>query len=139
MTEQHFEPITPEQLRERAAAFQQQKFRLVQIGAARLDDDIELTYSFDLDYQLANLRLRLPAAGARIPSISGTYWCAFLYENEIHDLFNVTFDGLAVDFGGNLYQTRVKFPFEKPTASAAKPAPTPFSAPIVSPKPALVH
>ena len=50
-------------------------------------EHVELTYSFDRDSQLANLRLQLPAAEARVPSISSIYWCAFLYENEIHDLF----------------------------------------------------
>ncbi len=121
---QIFEPVAVESLLERVRQMRQEGFRLVQIGATRLPDQIELTYSFDHDCVLSNLRIQLPAEGARIPSISSIYWCAFLYENEIHDLFDVQVDGIAVDFKGNLYQTTVKFPFgcTKAPAAPAKPA-----------------
>ncbi len=101
--------------------------RLVQIGATRLPDQIELTYSFDRECNLSNLRIQLPAEGARVPSISAIYWFAFLYENEIHDLFNVQVDGIAVDFKGNLYQTTVKFPFGCTKAPVVPAAPAPAS------------
>ncbi len=95
----------------------------MQISATRLPEHVELTYSFDRDRQLANLRLQVPAAEARVPSISSIYWCAFLYENEMHDLFNLQVDGMAVDFHGHLYETAVKFPFGSTKAPAAKPRP----------------
>ena len=95
-------------------------YRLVQIGATRLPEHVELTYSFDRDLRLANLRLQVPAAEARIPSISSIYWCAFLYENELHDLFNVQVEGMAVDFHGHLYETAVKFPFGSTKAPVVK-------------------
>ena len=118
-----FEPVTTAGLLERTGALRRQGFRLVQIGATRLPEQIELTYSFDLDGKLTNLRLHIPAAEARVPSISSIFWCAFLYENELHDLFNVQVDGLVVDFHGNLYQTAVKYPFGSTKAPAApKPA-----------------
>ena len=47
-----------------------QGYRLVQIGATRLPEHVELTYSFDRESRLANLRFQVPAAGARLPSIS---------------------------------------------------------------------
>jgi ech hydrogenase subunit D len=100
-------------------------YRLVQIGATRLPEHVELTYSFDRDLRLANLRLQVPAAEARVPSISSIYWCAFLYENEMHDLFNVQVEGMAVDFHGHLYETAVKFPFGSTKAPVAKSAPAP--------------
>ena len=149
MTEtQRFESTAPAELRARAAGLLKEGFRLVQIGAAKIGSDVELTYSFDRDYALTNLRLSVPCADAHVPSISGIYWCAFLYENEIHDLFNVTFEGLAVDFGGRLYQTRVKYPFAAPApasvkTSAPKPASPPVAPVAVPPAPAtktaLVH
>ena len=59
----------------------------------------------------------------RVPSISPIYGCAFLYENEMHDLFNIKVEGMTVDFHGNLYNTTVKFAFGETKAPAAKPQP----------------
>jgi ech hydrogenase subunit D len=96
-------------------------YRLAQVSATRLPEHVELTYSFDRDGQLHNLRLQVPA-DAHVPSISSIYWCAFLYENEMHALFNLQVDGMAVDFHGHLYETSVKFPFRSTKAPVAKPA-----------------
>ena len=133
--EQTFEIIPVAALLDRANGMRQAGYRLVQIGATRLPEQVELTYSFDRERNLTNLRLPLPAAEARVPSISSIYWCAFLYENEIHDLFNVQVDGMAVDFHGHLYETAVKFPFGSTKTPEAKPAPAgtigQASAPVV--------
>ncbi len=131
MSQDQIENITVEMLPARAKAMREQGRRLVQISATRLPDAVELTYSFDLDSQLANLRLSLPADKLQLQSISSIYLCAVLYENEIHDLFGVQVDGLAIDFKGNFYKTAVKFPF------AAAPAPAPAKAvPAAAPAPA---
>ena len=97
----------------------------MQISATRLPDQVELTYSFDLNGQLTNLRLSIPGEDSKLPSISAIYGCAILYENEIHDLFDVQVDGLTVDFKGNFYKTMVKFPFGSIKAPCAKPAAAP--------------
>jgi ech hydrogenase subunit D len=125
--EQTFEIITAEVLLDRVQALRQAGYRLVQIGATRLPEQVELTYSFDRDGRLANLRLQVPATAPRLPSISPIYWCAFLYENELHDLFGLQVDNLAVDFHGNLYKTTVKFPFgsTKPPVAKAQPKAAP--------------
>ena len=123
--EQTFEVIPVPVLLGRVNGLRHAGYRLVQIGATRLPEQVELTYSFDRDRQLTNLRLQVPAADARVPSISSIYWCAFLYENEIHDLFNVQVDGLAVDFHGHFYETSVKFPFGSTQVPVPKPAPVP--------------
>jgi ech hydrogenase subunit D len=86
-------------------------FRLVQIGVTKLADKLEINYSFDKDYKFENLRVTQPAAEPKLPSITGVYWGAFLYENEIHDLFGVDISGIAVDFKGGLYRTAVKHAF----------------------------
>ena len=130
---QTFETIPAEALLDKAGEMRKQGYRLVQIGATRLAEHVELTYSFDRESQLKNLRFQIPAAGARLPSISGIYWCAFLYENELHDLFNVQVDGMAVDFHGHLYETTVKFPFGSTKAPVVKPAPAAPSAPATAP------
>ena len=120
-TDQTLELIPLEALLDKVGALRTQGYRLVQIGATRLPESVEMTYSFDRDYRLTNLRLQVPATEARIPSISSIYWCAFLYENELHDLFNVQVDGMAVDFHGHLYETSVKFPFGSTKAPVVPP------------------
>lgn len=116
---QTLETIELETLLKRVRELRQLGYRLVQIGATRLSDGLELTYSFDLKQSLQSLRLQL-AIGARVPSIGKIYWCSFLYENEIHDLFGIQFDDMLVDFHGKLYQTAVKFPFLAGPRSPAK-------------------
>jgi len=111
MSQESIELIALESLLDKVKAKRQQGYRLVQISGARLGEQLELTYSFDLDSRLENLRLLLPAAEARVPSISSIYSCVMLYENELHDLFDVQVEGMAVDFHGNLYNTAVKHPF----------------------------
>ena len=128
-TEANIEPITVDQLRDKVRALHEQGQRLVQISATRLSEEVELTYSFDLDGRLSNLRLLLPGVDTQLPSISSIYGCAILYENEIHDLFNVRVDGLTVDFKGNFYKTAVKFPFSSNMAPPARPKPAPAAAP----------
>ncbi len=132
--EQTFETIPVETLLERVRSFHAQGWRLVQIAATRLPDQLELTYSFDLGGRLANLRLALPGDAPKVRSVSSIYWCAFLYENELHDLFNLQVADLAIDFHGQFYKTAVKFPFgstkppaAKPATAVAAPAPLPSS------------
>ncbi|MGD0140203.1 MAG: NADH-quinone oxidoreductase subunit C [Tepidisphaeraceae bacterium] len=138
--EANIEIVTPDALLEKVRALRDQGYRLVQIGAARLPESMELTYSFDLENRLANLRLNLPLDQPRLPSISSIYKCVLLYENEIHDLFGIQVDGMAVDFHGNLYKTAIKHPFatlKAPRVTAAaepKPSGPPKSA--GPPKPA---
>jgi ech hydrogenase subunit D len=131
--DQTFQTIPPQALLERVGELRKQGYRLVQIGATRLPEHVELTYSFDLESRLTNLRFQVLAEGARVPSISSIYWCAFLYENELHDLFNVQVDGMAVDFHGHLYETAVKFPFGSTKAPIVKPAPAASTAAPAAP------
>jgi len=109
--EQPIVPVTADTLVAEVKALCAQGWRMVQIGVTSLGETLEVNYSFDLEQKFRNLRLQLPAKDARLPSVSGVYWCAFLYENEIHDLFGLSFDGLVLDFKGTLYQTAKPFPF----------------------------
>ena len=85
-------------------------YRLVQIGCSTLPGAYELNYSFDKDYRFKNLRITA-APGEEVPSISVIYPNAFLYENEIHDLFGLVVKDIAIDYGGSLYRTAIKTPF----------------------------
>lgn len=120
--EQPIIAITPEVLVEKVRELHSQGQRLVQIGATALKDGIEVNYSFDKEGKFQTLRIQLPAAGATLPSISGVYWCAFIYENELHDLFGIAVEGIAIDFKGKFYKTAVSFPFACKTP-AETPAP----------------
>jgi ech hydrogenase subunit D len=133
MSQEQIEVITVDTLLDQARAKQKQGCRLVQVSATQLPDQVELTYSFDLNSQLSNLRLSLPD-GTRLPSISSIYLCAVLYENEIHDLFGVPVDGMAIDFKGNFYKTSVKFPFANPKMPCAAGAATCATAPAAAPE-----
>ena len=121
--EQTLELIPAADLLERVRALRARGRRLVQICATALPDHFELTYSFDLDGGLVSLRVSVPREDPRVPSISPVYGCAFLYENEMHDLFNLKVEGMTVDFHGNLYNTTVKYAFGERKAPAAKPQP----------------
>ena len=83
------ELIQVDALLDRVRSLHRRGWRLVQIGATRFADEFELTYSFDLNGDLFSLRLRVPAAAPRAPSISSIYGCVVLYENELHDLFGI--------------------------------------------------
>jgi ech hydrogenase subunit D len=85
-------------------------YRLVQVGCTTLPGAYELTYSFDREYRFRNLRFTV-APGEEVPSISVIYPNAFLYENEIHDLFGVAITHIAVDYRGTLYRTALGTPF----------------------------
>jgi ech hydrogenase subunit D len=90
---------------------QAEGWRLVQICCTRLVADQEVNYSFDREGTLVTLRVRVPIRDPELPSISSFYWSAFLYENEMHDLFGVTVKGMAVDYQGRLFTTLVPTPY----------------------------
>ena len=104
-------------------------YRLVQIGCSTLPNAYELTYSFDREYLFKNLRFTV-VPGEEVPSISVIYPGAFLYENEIHDLFGVVITHIAIDYRGTLYRTALSTPFsvnnvklpEPPKQKAPAPA-----------------
>jgi len=109
--QQELKDIDVSELETSAAKMKAGGYRLVQIGATTLGDSYEVNYSFDKDYHFVNLRVKLSSVENPIPSISKVYFCAFLYENEIHDLFGIKISGIAVDYQGKLYKTTVKVPF----------------------------
>ena len=112
MTEkQEIITIRRDELLERVKRFALERYRLVQIGCTRLDR-FQLDYSFDRDYEFVNLRLLVPVDDPAVPSVSGIYWTAFTYENEIHDLFGVEFENLNINYGGKFYRVAFKTPFD---------------------------
>ena len=95
-------------------------YRLVQIGCSTLPNAYELTYSFDREYLFKNLRFTV-VPGEEVPSISVIYPGAFLYENEIHDLFGVVITHIAIDYRGTLYRTALSAPFSVSNVKLPEP------------------
>lgn len=92
------------------AALRSTGYRLVQICSTTLSDSYEMNYSFDKDGRFKNLRFTVPP-GETVPSISLIYFSAFLYENEIHDLFGIPIENIVLDYHGTFYQLRTPAPF----------------------------
>lgn len=101
-----------------------QGWRLVVITALQDPNGVEISYVFEREQKLESLRVHLPMAERTLPSISGSYLAAFIYENELQDLFGVKVEGLLLDFKGNFYMKAKESPFIKAVASAA-PMPPP--------------
>lgn len=79
--------------------------RFVQILAVNTDAGVDLVYSFMMDGgALCNYEVKGVKKTDVVTSITGNFLAAFVFENEIHDLFGVTIEGIAIDFGGKFYQ-----------------------------------
>ena len=85
-------------------------YRLVQICCTTLQSSYELNYSFDKGYRFKNLRITV-SPDEEIPSITAVYHNAFLYENEIHDLFGLPVKNIAIDYHGTLFRIAISKPF----------------------------
>ncbi|MCL2772418.1 MAG: NADH-quinone oxidoreductase subunit C [Oscillospiraceae bacterium] len=90
-------------------------YRLAQMCATKLQNFI-LLYSFVKDEKLVTLRFNSDIADT-VESVSWIYSYAFLYENEMKDLFGVNVLNMNLDFHGHFYETAVKTPFN-PTQAA---------------------
>jgi ech hydrogenase subunit D len=81
-------------------------WRIIQILCISSPEGNELSYSFGLGLEMRSLRFRVLAASAAegsVPSITALYPAAFLYENEIRDLFGVNIERIAGDWDGKVY------------------------------------
>lgn len=115
--------IHPANLLRIAANMRTDGCRLVQILCTRVAEGFELTYSFDCDYTLVNVRCIIPE-NESITSITSQYWYAFVWENEIHDLFGLKIDFILpeVDYKGNFYHLENKTPWYDFNAKSAPQA-----------------
>lgn len=119
MDNQELIQIDSSSLLEKVYSFFQDGYRLVQIHCTLLENGFEINYSFDKDNKFTNLRIVI-TKDQEILSISNIYWSAFLYENEIADLFGVKIKNIVIDFKGTFYQSSKKAPFAEPKAASEK-------------------
>jgi len=110
MAEQILKEISANDLLAETLKIKNDGYRLVAVTCTN-KDGMELTYSFDKDHELLNLRI-LTDTETELPSISIIYPYSFLYENEIKELFGVKIPGIMPDFNDSLYKIPVKTPFQ---------------------------
>ena len=105
-----FKSMAPDAIHADAAARKQDGWRYVQILAVNNEDSVDLVYSYMLDGLLENVVVEALPRDGRMQSITDVFLEAFVCENEIHDLFGIPFDGLAIDFLGNFYRLSTEVP-----------------------------
>lgn len=115
--EQVFEELSVSDVRRKAEELKSQGYRMVQICGIPQEGRTELVYSFDLDHGMVNLKVTVPF-GTAVDSITSVWWAAFVYENEIHDLFGVEFADSKLDYKGNFFRTGTKTPWKGPEKKA---------------------
>jgi ech hydrogenase subunit D len=113
MDKQELIQIDHNVLLEKVYNFFQEGYRIVQIHCTLVDNGFEINYSFDKDSKFTTLRVIIDKE-QEILSISNIYWSAFLYENEIADLFGVKIKNIVINFNGTFYQKSKKAPFAEP-------------------------
>jgi ech hydrogenase subunit D len=88
--------------------------RLSQACAAYVNDKYELSYSFANEdtYEYTTLRVIIDKE-TEICSITEFYPYAFLYENEMKELFGVNIKMINVDYHNKLYRIEAETPFLK--------------------------
>lgn len=112
--EQILVEIAPKQLLGEVMKYKNKGFRLSQICCAYSKGKIELSYSFAEDETNVYATLRLIVEKEQeIYSITEFYPYAFLYENEMKELFGVNIQMIGIDYKQKLYRLVDKTPFIK--------------------------
>ena len=108
---QKFLPIDSSQLLTKVKDLKAKGYRFAQACATTMDEKhFEIIYSFDKDHMLTNLRLTV-SQGEQVESITGDFWPAFIYENEMHDLFGIKFAHMALDYEGKFFKVAEPTPW----------------------------
>jgi len=107
---QDFRPIAASELLEKTQDLMADGYRLGQMCCTKVEEGLELIYSFDKEHVLLNLKITLPGA-VEITSITSVCWPAFIYENEVRDLFGVTFKHSALDYDGKFFKVSEPTPW----------------------------
>lgn len=108
---QSFEKVAPGDIASIAEKMKGDGYRMVQICGITKEGHTELLYTFDKDYQMTNQTTDVPF-GTSVASITPWYWSAFVYENEVHDLFGVEFTDSKLDYKGNFFRMSAKTPWK---------------------------
>jgi ech hydrogenase subunit D len=77
----------------------------------------EISWGFAHELEFETIRETVTTAD-EVPSVSEFFGAAFLYENEMRELFGINVTGIGLDLGGQLYKTSVKIPFSHAAVKA---------------------
>lgn len=122
MTEEHtqtFETAEPGDIPALAESLKAEGYRMVQICGVTKQGCTEVIYTFDKDFDVRNFKVDIPF-GTQVKSITPWYWAAFVYENEVHDLFDVEFTDSKLDYKGNFFRMSQKTPWKGKEAKETK-------------------
>ena len=128
----------------RSVRYQRDGWRLAIINATSLlpaegleHGAFDISWSFAKGTRFEHIVERV-MPGEEVPSISALFGGAFLYENEIRELFGVAVTGIVVDLRGQLYKTADRVPFSPGAIRARLAASGRGEAPkqVPGPKPA---
>lgn len=105
--------IQPLELTKYATEMLAKGARLGQIMCSAVEGAYELTYNFDVNRNLESLRV-VVLLGEKLMSITHSYLYAFIWENEIHDLFGLEFENMVpeLDYHGNFFRMEKKTPWQ---------------------------
>lgn len=113
------EEISPENLTSKVHSYHDNGYRLVQISCADVGGVYELTYTFDREMAFSHIRMTV-RPDQEVQSISQVYLAAFVYENEIADLFGLKITGIAIDYKGTFFKTAITHPFKTEQIAVVK-------------------
>ena len=77
----------------------------------------EISWGFAKDLEFETMRESVTTAD-EVPSVSEFFGAAFLYENEMRELFGINVTGIGLDLQGQLYKTSAKIPFSHAAVKA---------------------
>ena len=106
-----FTNVAPESILDEAHKLKFAGYHLMQQCATRIPDGYEILYTFGKDYEVKQLKVTL-SEDQEVSSITSAFPCAFIYENEMHDLFGVQIKMINIDYEGTLYRTAIETPFK---------------------------
>lgn len=93
--------VEKEHLLQRVEELASQGMRFITITCIDNGERFDVYYHFDHNLDLTHLLVTIDKDEA-LPSITPVYFCAFVAENEMKDLFGLRVDGLNVDYQGRM-------------------------------------
>lgn len=98
---ENVQAVDKEQILSRVAQFASQGYRFITTTCIDNGEQFEVYYHFDRNMEMDHLLVTI-GKDDPLPSITPIYFCAFVAENEMKDLFGVLVDGLNVDYQGRM-------------------------------------
>jgi len=109
--EQLLIPIKKEELLNQVSMLLNDSYRLMQISCTKGESSYVVDYTFDKELKFYGLRVEISLENPELPTISAICLPAFLYENEMHDLFGIKIDNIIIDFKGKFYRLDKSAPY----------------------------